>query len=37
MGASDCVFHGAAHAFVIVLRVGDVGSVPSMKGVAAAG
>ena len=27
-GAGDCVFHGAAHAFVVVLWVGDVGAAP---------
>jgi hypothetical protein len=25
---SDCVFHGAAHAFVVVFRVSDVSAVP---------
>jgi hypothetical protein len=37
MGAGDCVFRGSAHAFVIVFTVGDVGSVPGMWDVAAAG
>jgi hypothetical protein len=37
VGASDCVSHGFAHAFMIVFRVGDVGAVPSVWGAAAAG
>jgi hypothetical protein len=36
VGAGDCVFHGSAHAFVIVFLVGDDGAVPGMWGVAAA-
>jgi hypothetical protein len=35
--AGDCVFQGAAHAFVVVFRVGDVGALPCVWGVAAAG
>jgi hypothetical protein len=34
--AGDCVCHGAAHAFVVVLWVGDVGAVPCVWGIAAA-
>jgi hypothetical protein len=33
--ACDCMFHGAAHAFVVVLWVGDVGAVPRVWGIAA--
>jgi hypothetical protein len=33
----DCVFHGSAHAFVVVFRVGDVSTVPCVLYVAAAG
>ena len=34
--AGDCMFHGAAHAFVVVFWVGDVGAVPRVRGIAAA-
>jgi hypothetical protein len=34
--AGDYVFHGAAHAFVVVFWVGDVGAVPRVWGIAAA-
>jgi hypothetical protein len=37
VGASDCVLHGASHAFVIVFRVSDVSAVPCMWGATAAG
>jgi hypothetical protein len=34
--ACDGVFHGAAHSFMIVSRICDVGAVPCVWGVAAA-
>jgi hypothetical protein len=37
VGACDCVFHGASHAFVVVFRVSDVSAVPGVWCVAAAG
>ena len=33
--AGDCVFHGAAHAVVVVFGVGDVGALPCVWGIAA--
>jgi hypothetical protein len=36
-GASDCVFHGASHAFMAVPRVSDVIVVPCVGCVTAAG
>jgi hypothetical protein len=30
VGASDCVLHGASHAFVVVFRASDVSVVPSV-------
>ena len=35
--AGDCMFHGSAHAFVVVFGVGDVGALPCVWGIAAAG
>jgi hypothetical protein len=37
VGASDCVFHGASHAFVAVFRVSDVSAVPCVGCNTAAG
>jgi hypothetical protein len=37
VGASDCVFHGTSHTFVVVFRVSDVSAVPCVWCVAAAG
>jgi hypothetical protein len=37
VGASDCMFHGASHAFVVVFRAVDVSAVPYVWYVAAAG
>jgi hypothetical protein len=34
--AGDCMFHGAAHSFVVVFWVGDVGAVPCVWGIDAA-
>ena len=32
----DCVFHGAAHAYVVVFGVGEVCALPCVWGIAAA-
>jgi hypothetical protein len=37
VGASDCVFHGVAHAFVVVFRACYVGTMPCVKGATTAG
>jgi hypothetical protein len=37
VGANDCVFHGAAHAFGVVFRVSDVSTVPCVGCVTAVG
>jgi hypothetical protein len=33
----DGVFYGTTHAFVIIFMISDVGAVPSVWGIAAAG
>jgi hypothetical protein len=37
VSASDCVFHGASHTFVVVFRVSDISFVPGVWRVAAVG
>jgi hypothetical protein len=35
-GARDCVFNGAAHAFVVISWVCDIGVMPCVRGVSTA-
>jgi hypothetical protein len=37
VGASDCAFHSASHALVVVFRISDIGAVPCVWCVTAIG